>query len=207
MSELFGLEFDKHIYKSLMEDIDFKDQRSLLNNRNNSTKVQFLIQEFPSLLSRPDFINIFSYIVEFMNTTASATEIFDGLVKLLKLSYENQFKILISFFYSMNQNNKDDVKNIFFNKCNEIMKDSKSDQLSKQTIQMIILIINSYEEFKYDNFLKNTFINFLLNKQMKSMEAKDHEEFIHVRDLFNIIFRKLMLLLIPLKNQLSSRKF
>jgi hypothetical protein len=184
MSEIFGIEFDKHIYKSLLEDIDFKDQRSLLSNRNNSNKIQFLIQEFPSLLSRPDFINIFSYIVEFINTNASATEIFDGLIKLLKLSYENQFKILLSFFYSQNPKFYDDVKTLFLNKCHEVQKDSKSDQLTKPTIQTLILLINCVDEFKQENFLKTTFMSFLLNKQTKSTDIKDHEEFIEVKPYF-----------------------
>jgi len=190
MSEIFGIEFDKHIYKSLLEDIDFKDQRSLLSNRNNSNKNQFLIQEFPSLMARPDFINIFSSIIEFINTSASANEIFDGLVKLLKPNYENQFKIIISFFYAQNPKFSDDIRNLFTNKCYEVHKDSKSDQLTKNTIQILALLINSIEDFRNDNFLKTTFMGFLLNKQMKTSEVKnfadvrEHNEFVEVIILF-----------------------
>ena len=207
MSEIFGIEFDKHIYKSLLEDIDFKDQRSLLSNRNNSNKIQFLIQEFPSLLARPDFINIFSYIIEFLNSNASANEIFDGLVKLLKLSYENQFKVMMCFFYSQNGKFNEDLKTIFSNKCAEIMKEAKPEQLTKGTIQGVLLVINSVEEFKHDEFLKGQFMNFLLNKQAKTPEVKDYDEFIEVLLLLIYLkfrnltqLQKLMKSLLNLKN-------
>ena len=62
MSEIFGVEFDKHIYKSLFDEIDFKDTKALLANKNSSNKVQYFIHEFPSLIDRPDFINIFSQV-------------------------------------------------------------------------------------------------------------------------------------------------
>jgi len=167
MSEIFGIEFDKHIYKSLLEDIDFKDQRGLVSSRNNSNKIVFLVQEFPGLLARPDFISIFSHIMEYNNSNATAAEFFEGLVKLLKLNIENQFKILLSFFYSGNPKYQEDAKVLFMNKCVEIHKEFKSDQLTKQTIQMIILLINSHEEMKQDSFLKTQFLSYLLNKQLK----------------------------------------
>ena len=36
MSEIFGIEFDKHIYKSLFDEIDFKDMKALLANKTGS---------------------------------------------------------------------------------------------------------------------------------------------------------------------------
>ena len=62
LSEIFGIEFDKHIYKSLLEEIDFRDQKLLEKNKNTSNKLQFLIQEFPNFLKKPDFINLFSQV-------------------------------------------------------------------------------------------------------------------------------------------------
>jgi hypothetical protein len=111
-----------------------------------------------------------------MNTTnkCSALEIFDGLNKLMKLSYENQFKILISFFYSMNGKLLEDTKNIFIAKCQELHKEGKIDQLSKNTVETITLLINSVDVLKSDSFFTNTFINFLINTQNKA-EDYDYE--------------------------------
>jgi hypothetical protein len=191
MSEFFGIEFDKHIYKSLLEDIDFRDQKTFLNNRNFSNKMQFLMQEFPALLSRSDFINIFTNILDYNTLNASAAEIFDGLHKICKLSYEFQFKILLSFFFCHNQRFKEDIKKIFLNKCTEFSKESSSDKLTKPTITQIILIIHSSEELRREELLMN-FISFLVlpnntkfTNNSKSSELKEQEEFIE--DLNNII--------------------
>ncbi len=107
-----------------------------------------------------------------MNTTnkCTAIEIFDGLNKLLKLSYENQFKLLISFFYSMNDRFLEDTKNIFITKCQEFHKEGKVDQLTKSTIETITLLINSVDVLKSDGFFTNTFISFLINTQNKPEE-------------------------------------
>ena len=74
MSEIFGIEFDKHIHKSLFDEIDFKDSKALLANKNVTNKLQYFIQEFPVLLERQDFLNI-------LITTTNPTgvwEIFDS---------------------------------------------------------------------------------------------------------------------------------
>ena len=107
-----------------------------------------------------------------MTTTnkCSATEIFEGLNKLIKLSNENQFKILISFFYSMNDRFLEDTKNLFMAKCKELHKEGKADQLSKNTVETITLLINSVDVLKSDGFFTNTFISFLINTQNKPDE-------------------------------------
>jgi hypothetical protein len=107
-----------------------------------------------------------------MTTTnkCSAAEIFEGLNKLIKLSYENQFKILISFFYSMNDRFLEDTKNLFIAKCQELHKEAKADQLSKNTAEAITLLINSVDILKSDIFFTNTFTSFLINTQNKPDE-------------------------------------
>lgn len=62
MSEIFGVEFDKHVYKSIFDDIDFKDPKALIANKNASYKVQTFLMEFPTLFDRPDFCNIFAQV-------------------------------------------------------------------------------------------------------------------------------------------------
>lgn len=105
-----------------------------------------------------------------MNTTnkSTANEIFENMVKIMELSFENQFKIIISFIYSMNDRFQKDVENIFISKCTELVKENKFDQLSKSMFDNITLIVHSNDVLKNDNFLTNTFMNFLINTQNKS---------------------------------------
>ena len=101
---------------------------------------------------------------------SSAIEIFDAINKILKLPYENQFKLIISFFYSKNDKFLEDTKNLFTTKCQELLKENKNDQLSKSTVETITLLINSVDILKNDTFFSNTFISFLLNTQNKPDE-------------------------------------
>jgi len=172
MSEIFGIEFDKHIYKSLFDDIEFRDLKALLASKSTSNKLQYFVQEFPALLERPDFINIFSHVLYTSSNQASAGEIFEGLNKLMRLSHESQFKILIAFFYSLKDKFKEEVINIFTTKCQEFHKEAKSDQLTSGTLQTLLLIINSSNVFKTE-FFSGTFVNFLISTQgHHSEEAK-----------------------------------
>ena len=106
----------------------------------------------------------------------SAREIFEGMTKLLKLNIENQFKILVAFFISMNEKFQKDAITIFTAKCNEFHKDPKFDQLSKDTVQHIILLINSVPELKEDNFLKSTFNSYLIIENPIFKEEIDFKE-------------------------------
>ena len=101
MSEIFGMDFDKGLYKLLFEEIDFKDVKNLLNTKN--AKTQYFLQEFSSLLGKPNFINIFSEILRNTENTNLVNEIIDGLNKVVKLSIDNQIKLLISFIFSGNE--------------------------------------------------------------------------------------------------------
>ena len=102
-----------------------------------------------------------------MNTTnkSSINEIFEALNKILKLSFENKFKIIIAFMYSMNERFQEDAKNLFISKCNELHKEGKNDQLSKSTIENISLIINSVDSLLNDSFYTEVFLNFLIESQ------------------------------------------
>ena len=130
-----------------------------------------------------------------MNTTniSSASEIFEAMNKILKLSYENQFKIIISFMYSMNDKYLDDGKNIFISKCAELHKEGKVDQLSKSMVDNITLLVHSVDVLKSDSFFTNTFISFLMNTQNKSDEfdyeykIKDPSDYKQITELENFM--------------------
>ena len=158
MSEIFGVDFDKGLYKLLFEEIDFKDVKNLLNTKN--AKTLYFLQEFSSLLSKPNFISIFSEILRNTENTNLVNEIMDGLNKLIKLTFDNQIKLLISFIYSGNEKYVNDAKNILLNKCKEIEKDNKTDQLSLNTIQNLLLVIDTFEEVKQGK-IKINFLNFI----------------------------------------------
>ena len=187
MSEIFGIEFDKHIYKSLFDEIDFKDLKSSTANKSGSNKQQYFIQEFPTLLDRPDFINIFSQILMTSSNQSTASEIFEGLSKLLRLSLENQFKLIISFFYSMTDKFVEEAKAIFAVKSQELLKEGKYDQLSANTVQTLMLLINSIDLFKNDSFFANTFINFLSITQNQSTNSTRQQDLKQIYDLENLI--------------------
>ena len=187
MSELFGIEFDKHIYKSLFDEIDFKDLKSATANKSGSNKQQYFIQEFPTLLERLDFTNIFSQILMTSGNQSTASEIFEGLSKLLRLSLENQFKLIISFFYSMTEKFVEEAKNIFIVKSQELLKEGKYDQLSPNTVQTLMLLVNSIDLFKNDTYFTNTFINFLSITQNQSKSTTHQQELKQIFDLENLI--------------------
>ena len=157
MSEIFGMDFDKGLYKLLFEEIDFKDVKNLLNTKN--AKTQYFLQEFSSLLGKPNFINIFSEILR--NTENSkVNEIIDGLNKVVKLSIDNQIKLLISFIFSGNERYVKDAKNLLLNKCKELEKDNKTPQLSPNTIQTLLLLTDTFDEVK-EGLIKINFLNFI----------------------------------------------
>ena len=161
MSEIFGSDFDRNLHKSLFDEIDFREVKTLLNSK--SSKTLYFIQEFPQLLERGDFISLFSEILMSTENSGTTQEIFDGLNKITKLSYENQFKIIISFIYSGNEKFVSDAKTILINKCNEIQKEAKIDQLSEGTIQTLIMILGTFDDKEKEsieivNFIEATSI-------------------------------------------------
>ena len=57
-SEVFN--YDKLLYKSLLEDIDFREVEKIKN-----PKIISLLQEFPNLVKKNEFINFFSQVFIF----------------------------------------------------------------------------------------------------------------------------------------------
>ena len=107
-----------------------------------------------------------------MSITPSAPkEIFEGLTKILKSNFEFQFKILISFLKSNKEKFIKDAMIIFPSKCLEIFNSKLDISFSNETIQNIIFVIKSNEEFKNDNFLKTNFISFLITMSSNNTET------------------------------------
>ncbi|MCQ2816353.1 MAG: DUF3819 domain-containing protein [archaeon] len=143
MSEVFGPQFDKSLHKSLFEEINFKEIKTILNNK--SGKGQYFIGEFPQFVDREDFINVFSEILMDTKTENTTQEINEGLNKICKLSLENQIKILIAFIFSGNERFQD-AKGMLISKCKDLQKEGKYEHFSEGTLQTLLLILIKYQE-------------------------------------------------------------
>lgn len=97
----------------------------------------------------------------------SVHEIFDGLNKVVKPNYENQFKILIAFVMSENDRFVSDAKSLLWTKCKELEKKKQTYQLSQSTIQTLLLLVQTFEEDKKDT------VNFLNFIQSTSFQSSD----------------------------------
>ncbi|MCQ2816357.1 MAG: DUF3819 domain-containing protein [archaeon] len=148
MSEFFGSDFEKRLYKSLFDEIDFEELKPIQNCKN--IKTQYFLQEFSVLLYRPNFISFFSEILMNTENTFSVKEIFDSLNKAIKMPYEQQMKILISFMLSNVERFVSDGKAIALSKIKDIQKEGKVDQLSQSTIQTLLLVLGSFDDSAND---------------------------------------------------------
>ncbi len=169
MTESYGPSFDKNLYKILFDEIEFQDIKSFQNQKTG--KIQFFLQEFPQLLERQDFTNFFSEILMFSENKSSASEIFNSLNKICKLSLENQFKILISMIMSTNEKYEKEAQKMIIEKYKEI-KDENGIKLSENIIQTLIMVLETFDE-EYQNDAKE-FINFLeINDNYESQNQDD----------------------------------
>ena len=140
MSEVFGIDFDRNLHLFLFNDIDFKDLKNLQNPKKR--KIQYFLQEFPQFIERQDFIEIFSRILMDTKNTGSANEIFNGLNKICKLNIENQMKLIICFFMCDVEKYQKEAKNILLEKCKEIYKDKKINNLTESTVNTILTVLD-----------------------------------------------------------------
>ena len=140
MSEVFGPDFDRNLHLILFNDIDFKDPKTFQKTKDR--KIEYFLQDFPQFIERPDFTEIFSRILMDTKNQGSASEIFNGLNKKFKFSIENQMRLLISFFLSDTERYQEEAKNILLEKCKEIYKDKKLNNLTEPTINTLLTILD-----------------------------------------------------------------
>ena len=140
MSEVFGSDFDRNLHLILFNDIDFKDPKTFQKSKDR--KIEYFLQDFPQFIERPDFTEMFSRILMDTKNPGSATEIFNGLNKKFKLNIENQMKILISFIMSDTEKYQEEARNLLLEKCKEIYKDKKLNNLTESTINTLLTILD-----------------------------------------------------------------
>ena len=102
LSKLLGIEFDKGIYTLIFDQVDFKDPKIFLNS--NSIKYKYFLKIFPKDINHEKFVNFFSEILMRTRNNNSTKEILETLNSLIKLTEENQLKILLSFVLSKKPN-------------------------------------------------------------------------------------------------------
>ena len=149
MSELFGPEFDKNLHLILFNDIDFKDLKGLQKSKDR--KVQYFLQDFPQFVERSDFVEIFSQILMNTKNTGTTTEIFNGLNKQCKLNIENQMKVLISFIMSDTEKYQEEAHNILLEKCKDVYKEKKLNNLTDNTISNLLIILDNLKCSEEEN--------------------------------------------------------
>ena len=140
MSEVFGSDFDRNLHLILFNDIDFKDPKTFQKTKDR--KIEYFLQDFPQFIERPDFTEIFSRILMETKNQGSTSEIFNGLNKKFKFSIENQMRLLISFIMSDTERYQEEARNILLEKCKEIYKDKKLNNLTEPTINTLLTILD-----------------------------------------------------------------
>ena len=140
LSSLFGIEFDKGLYIILFDEADFKDSKTILNSKN--LKVQYFFQTFQKDIEKENFTNFFAEVLMRTKNTNTVKEIMDYFQKTLKLTDENQLKVLLSFVLSKNPKYLNDALYYLYNKCKELEKDKKISKINPTLSQDIILILS-----------------------------------------------------------------
>ena len=140
MAGVFGSDFYRNLHLILFNDIDFKDQKTLQKSKDR--KIDYFLQDFPQFIERSDFIEIFSRILIDTRNPGTANEIFNGLNKKFKLNIEYQMKLLISFIMSDTEKYQEEARNIILEKCNEIYKEKKLNNLTESTVYSLLTIID-----------------------------------------------------------------
>ena len=144
MSEIFGPYFDLKLHLTLFNDIDFKDLKGLQKTKDR--KILYFLQDFPQFVERSDFVEIFSRILMDTKNTGTTTEIFNGLNKQCKLSIESQMKLIISFIMSDTERYQEEAKNIILEKCKDIYKEKKLNNLTDSTVNTLLTILENMSE-------------------------------------------------------------
>ena len=169
LSSLFGIEFDKGLYIILFDEADFKDSKTVFNTKN--IKVQYFFKIFQKDIEKDNFVNFFAEILMRTKNSNTVKEIMDCFEKILKLTDENQLKILLSFVLSKNQKYLNDALFYLYNKCKDLEKENKMSKINPSLSQDIILILSRKKNKIIPSTEKNKNINEIQNKENTQDDA------------------------------------
>ena len=140
LSNLLGIDFDKGLYIILFDEADFKDSKTILNSKN--LKIQYFFQIFQKDIEKDKFTNFFAEILMRTKNSNTVKEIMDCFQKIIKLTDENQLKILLSFVLSKNSKYVNDALYYLYNKCKDLEKERKLSKINPSLSQDILLILS-----------------------------------------------------------------
>lgn len=161
--------YDKQVYKALLEETDFRE----LDKKNMNPKHIVILQEMPSLLKKQEFLGFFSQVISNCNPISSPREIVEGLTKAFKLSYEFQFKLILSFYFSKKEKFLKESCELIKIKAEEIFNSKSDASLSSETINNLVQIISVNDLLKKNQFLKGDFLKFLMMINSNNQDVND----------------------------------
>ncbi|CAF0872020.1 unnamed protein product, partial [Didymodactylos carnosus] len=100
-----GFEAERHLYRSLITNIDFTVDSNNAKNRD-SIHVQYLSQEILSLISKPNFVTLICYSFDTAISQKSlkvTSSLFSIICKLFKLSRTQEILFTLALEHSTNQ--------------------------------------------------------------------------------------------------------
>ena len=140
LSKLLGIEFDKGIYILIFDQVDFKDRKSFLNS--NSLKYQYFLNILQKDIKSEKFVNFLAEILMKTRNNNSAKEILETLNSLIKLTEENQLKILLSFILSKNSNYYNDAIYLMTNILKKLENQNLLNKIEPKLSQDILFILS-----------------------------------------------------------------
>ena len=146
LSKLLGLEFDKGIYSLIFDQLDFKDPKLFMNS--NQIRYHYFLKIFPKDLKHNKFVNFLAEILMRTRNNNNANEIFDTLNKLMKLTDEDQFKILLAFILSKNPNYFNDAMTLMCNKIKKMENENLVHKIDPKLSQDILSILSNKKNVK-----------------------------------------------------------
>ena len=171
LSKLLGLEFDKGIYSLIFDQLDFKDPKLFMNS--NQIRYHYFLKIFPKDLKHNKFVNFLAEILMRTRNNNNANEIFDTLNKLMKLTDEDQFKILLAFILSKNPNYFNDAMTLMCNKIKKMENENLVHKIDPKLSQDILSILSNKKNVKISQDINlHEFNTLAKNKEQISQDNK-----------------------------------
>ena len=146
LSKLLGVDFDKGIYTLIFDQLDFKDPKVFMNS--NNIRYQYFLKIFPKDLKNDKFVNFLAEILMRTRNNNKASDIYDTLNKLMRLTDEEQLKILLAFILSKNQNYYNDAMTLMYNKVKKMESENLIRKIDPKLSQDILSILSNKKNVK-----------------------------------------------------------
>jgi hypothetical protein len=205
LSKLLGYEFDKGIYSLIFDQVDFKDPK--LFTSTNSFKYQYFLEIFPKDIKQEKFVNFFAEILMRTRNNNKAQEILVTLTKSLRLTDEDQFKILLGFILSKNTNYYNDAMILLYNKVKEMENENTLNKIDPKLSQDILSILSNKKNVKIKNDINLLKFNTISKKKEKGSKKSDKLKLLSMLDSDNVNLKNELIPLEKLYEDLGPTLF